>query len=118
MNDQKLTLDLSDLTVESIAVVPADSLDSAAYGHGMRELAHSFAQEGEMDSRTWAATRARSQAVRIAVVMGTPLVSMISSPASRSRWMVSPVAPRGAHGQWRPAARGRRRSWLLVRNRL
>lgn len=32
-------LDLSGLAVENIEVVPADSLDSAAYGHGMRELA-------------------------------------------------------------------------------
>lgn len=38
MSDQKLLLDLSDLAVESIEVVPADSLDSAAYGHGMPEL--------------------------------------------------------------------------------
>jgi len=40
MGDQKL-LDLSDLAVERIEVVPADSLDSAAYGHGMPELAAS-----------------------------------------------------------------------------
>jgi len=40
MSDQKL-LDLSDLAVECIEVVPADSLDSAAYGHGMPELAAS-----------------------------------------------------------------------------
>jgi len=38
MNDQKLMLDLSDLAVESIDVVPAGSLDSATYGHGMPEL--------------------------------------------------------------------------------
>ena len=36
MNDQKLVLDLSDLAVESIEVVPAGSLDSAFYGHGVR----------------------------------------------------------------------------------
>ena len=41
MNDQKLMLDLSDLAVESIEVVPAGSLDSATYGHGMPELAAS-----------------------------------------------------------------------------
>ncbi|MGH3800575.1 MAG: hypothetical protein ACRDTD_10655 [Pseudonocardiaceae bacterium] len=41
MNDQKLVLALSDLAVENIEVVPADSLDSAAYGHGMAELAAS-----------------------------------------------------------------------------
>lgn len=41
MSDQKLMLDLSDLTVESVEVVPADSLDSATYGHGMPELAAS-----------------------------------------------------------------------------
>ncbi len=34
-------MDLSDLAVESIEVVPAGSLDSAAYGHGMPELAAS-----------------------------------------------------------------------------
>ncbi len=34
-------LDLGGLAVESIEVVPAVSLDSAAYGHGMRELAAS-----------------------------------------------------------------------------
>jgi hypothetical protein len=38
---QKLMLDLSDLAVEKIEVIPADSLDSAAYGHGMPELAAS-----------------------------------------------------------------------------
>lgn len=38
MSDQKLALDLSDLAVESIEVVAADSLDSATYGHGMPEL--------------------------------------------------------------------------------
>ena len=43
MSDQTL-LDLSDLAVESIEVVPADSLDSAAYGHGMPELAASCYQ--------------------------------------------------------------------------
>jgi hypothetical protein len=40
MSDQTL-LDLSDLAVERIEVVPADSLDSAPYGHGMPELAAS-----------------------------------------------------------------------------
>ncbi len=34
-------MDLSGLVVESIEVVPAGSLDSAAYGHGMPELAAS-----------------------------------------------------------------------------
>jgi hypothetical protein len=34
-------LDLSDLAVESIEVIPAGSLDSATYGHGMPELAAS-----------------------------------------------------------------------------
>lgn len=38
MSDQKLTLDLSGLSVETVEVVPADSLDSATYGHGMPEL--------------------------------------------------------------------------------
>lgn len=41
MSDQKLILDLGDLAVESIEVVPASSLDSATYGHGMQELAAS-----------------------------------------------------------------------------
>lgn len=41
MSDQKLTLDLGDLAVESIEVVPATSLDSATYGHGIHELAAS-----------------------------------------------------------------------------
>lgn len=40
MGDQML-LDLSDLVVERFEVVPADSLESAAYGHGMPELAAS-----------------------------------------------------------------------------
>ncbi len=34
-------MDLCGLVVESIEVVPAGSLDSAAYGHGMPELAAS-----------------------------------------------------------------------------
>jgi hypothetical protein len=41
MSDQKLVLDLSGLAVESVEVVPADSLESATYGHGMSELAAS-----------------------------------------------------------------------------
>lgn len=41
MSTQNTTLDLSDLSVETIEVVPASSLDSAAYGHGMPELAAS-----------------------------------------------------------------------------
>jgi len=45
MGDQKPMLDFSDLAVESIEVIPADSLDSAAYGHGMTELAASCAGE-------------------------------------------------------------------------
>ncbi|MBV8542574.1 MAG: hypothetical protein JO063_00715 [Pseudonocardiales bacterium] len=40
MSEQTL-LDLSDLAVESIEVVPAGPLDSAAYGHGMPEPAAS-----------------------------------------------------------------------------
>lgn len=50
MKDQKL-LDLSDLAVESIEVVPADSLDSAAYGHGMPELAASCSGDPRFQSR-------------------------------------------------------------------
>jgi hypothetical protein len=38
MSTQKPALDLSDLTLTSIQVVPADSLDPAADGHGMTEL--------------------------------------------------------------------------------
>jgi hypothetical protein len=38
---EQTVLDLSDLAVERIEVVPADSLDSAVYGHGMPELAAS-----------------------------------------------------------------------------
>jgi hypothetical protein len=41
MSDRTLTLDLSDLAVESVEVVPTDSLESATYGHGMSELAAS-----------------------------------------------------------------------------
>lgn len=41
INDQKLILNLSDLAAENIEVVPADSLDSATYGHGMPRLAAS-----------------------------------------------------------------------------
>jgi hypothetical protein len=41
MSDRTLTLDLSDLAVESVEVIPADSLDSATYGHGMTELSAS-----------------------------------------------------------------------------
>jgi len=41
MGDQKLAMDLSDLAVENIEVVPAESLDSATYGHGITELAAS-----------------------------------------------------------------------------
>jgi len=41
MSDHTLTLNLDNLAVERIEVVPASSLDSAAYGHGMRELAAS-----------------------------------------------------------------------------
>lgn len=41
MSNQKLILDLDDLAVESIEVVPASSLDSATYGHGTQELAAS-----------------------------------------------------------------------------
>lgn len=41
MSNQKLTLDLGDLAVESIEVAPATSLSSATYGHGMPELAAS-----------------------------------------------------------------------------
>lgn len=37
-------MDLSGLVVESIEVVPAGSLDSAAYGHGMPEFAASCAE--------------------------------------------------------------------------
>jgi hypothetical protein len=40
ISDQKL-LDLGDLAMERIEVVPAGSLDSAAYGHGIPELAAS-----------------------------------------------------------------------------
>jgi hypothetical protein len=38
---EQTSLDLSDLAVERIDVVPADSLDSASYGHGMPEFAAS-----------------------------------------------------------------------------
>src|SRR5262245_22388833 len=38
MSNQKLIMDLDDLVVESIEVAPANSLDSATYGHGMHEL--------------------------------------------------------------------------------
>ncbi len=34
-------MNVSGLVVESIEVVPADSLDSATYGHGLPELAAS-----------------------------------------------------------------------------
>jgi len=40
MSDQK-PLNLSDLTVGRLDVVPTDSLDSAAHSHGMPELAAS-----------------------------------------------------------------------------
>ncbi len=49
MSDQKLMLDLGGLAVESIEVVPAVSLDSAAYGHGMRELAASCSEDEDDD---------------------------------------------------------------------
>lgn len=49
MSDQKLTLDLGDLAVESIEVVPAASLDSATYGHGMSELAASCTDDDSSD---------------------------------------------------------------------
>jgi hypothetical protein len=41
MSDQRLVLDLSGLAVENVEVAPADSLESATYGHGMTELAAS-----------------------------------------------------------------------------
>jgi hypothetical protein len=41
MSNQRQALDLNDLDVESIQVVPADSLDTATDGHGMTELAAS-----------------------------------------------------------------------------
>jgi hypothetical protein len=41
MSSQRLILDLSDLAVERIETVPANSLDSATYGHGTHELAAS-----------------------------------------------------------------------------
>lgn len=41
MSNQKTVLDLNGLTVDSVEVIAADSLDSATYGHGMSEFAAS-----------------------------------------------------------------------------